>query len=109
MTPFVFVGIQGTVVALDRVTGEERWRTDLKGSGAVLFHVDGPALYATAAGEAFCLDLLTGAILWHNKLKGLGLGLASIGTNAITTSQMQALAAAMQEAQRRQAAGAASA
>lgn len=103
MTPFVFVGIRGSVVALDRVTGEERWRTKLKGVHPVLFHVDGPALYATAAGEAFSLDLLTGAILWRNKLPGLGLGLASIGTNAITASQMQALAAAVQEQQRREA------
>ena len=75
---FLFVGIKGHVMALDRATGTERWKTKLKGSDFVHLVTDGQRLYATAQGEVFCLDGATGSVLWRNQLKGMGLGLASL-------------------------------
>ena len=74
----MFVGIKGHVLALDRATGTERWRTKLKGGDFVTLITDGQRLYAGAQGEVFCLDATTGSVLWRNPLKGMGLGLASL-------------------------------
>jgi outer membrane protein assembly factor BamB len=74
----VYIGIRGTALALDRATGQEVWRTPLKGADFVnVALVDGD-LYATSRGELFCLDPATGNIRWKNPLTGLGLGLISI-------------------------------
>ena len=75
---FVFVGIKGTVIALDPATGKQVWGTRLKGSEFVNVVPDDDRLYATTAGEIFCLDAATGAAFWHNPLKGFGVGLAAI-------------------------------
>lgn len=76
----IYLGIKGAVVALNRATGEEIWRTTLKGSDFVNVVLDGNQLYATTKGEIFCLDKTTGEPRWQNKLPGLGLGLISIAT-----------------------------
>jgi outer membrane protein assembly factor BamB len=76
----IYLGIKGAVIALNRATGEELWRTTLKGGDFVNVVLDGNQLYATTKGEIFCLDTRTGEPLWHNNLKGLGLGLISIAT-----------------------------
>jgi outer membrane protein assembly factor BamB len=74
----LYLGVRGTVLALDRATGQEVWRTRLKGADFVnVALVDGD-LYAAARGELFCLDCTTGELRWQNPLKGLGLGLVSI-------------------------------
>lgn len=83
----VFVGIAGTVLALDRATGEERWRTSLKGGDFVNVVLDGGQLLASARGEVFCLDPTTGEILWNNPLKGLGWGLVSLTSPAMAGSE----------------------
>lgn len=92
MKDLVYVGIMGSIVALDRTTGSERWRTKLRGSQCVLFSLDGPGIYAIANGVAYCVDAATGAILWTNPLKGLGLGLATISVASAPQDQVQALA-----------------
>ena len=76
----VFVGIKGSVVALNRATGQQVWATHLKGSNFVNVAVQNGAVLASCYGEIFCLDPLTGDALWHNPLKGFGLGLATIAT-----------------------------
>ena len=48
----IFIGIAGTVVALDRSTGSEVWRSDLDGDFVNVALQDGD-LYATANGELF--------------------------------------------------------
>jgi|SRR5581483_5454511 len=74
----LFIGIKGTVLALDRATGQEVWRTELLRSEFLnLVHQDGD-LFAATAGELFCLDSVTGHVRWHNQLKGLGRGLIAI-------------------------------
>jgi outer membrane protein assembly factor BamB len=79
-----FYGIRGTVVALDRATGSEVWRSELKGKDFVNVVLQDGDLYATTKGELFRLDSATGEILCQNPLKGLGWGLITI---AATGSQ----------------------
>jgi len=76
----VFVGIKGSVVALNRSSGEQVWVTPLKGSDFVNVVVQNGVILASCHGEVYCLDPLTGNGLWHNPLKGFGLGLATIAT-----------------------------
>ena len=76
----VFIGIKGSVVALNRATGEQVWATHLKGSDFVNIVVQNEAVLASCYGEVFRLDPLTGTGLWHNPLKGFGTGLAAIAT-----------------------------
>ena len=71
----VFIGIKGSVVALNSATGQQAWATPLKGADIVNVVLQHEALLATCAGEIFCLDPFTGKILWHNPLKGFGLGI----------------------------------
>ena len=66
----IFIGIKGTVAAIDRATGQEVWRTELKGGDFVNAVVQDGDLYAATHGELFCLDVATGRIRWHNQLKG---------------------------------------
>ena len=74
-----WVGVGGSVVAVDIATGSERWRTRLKrGNSRVGLAADADRILATAAGEVFCLDATTGRILWRNRLRGLGLGGATV-------------------------------
>jgi outer membrane protein assembly factor BamB len=74
----VFVGIKGMVLALDRATGEEVWRSPLAGADFVNVTLLDGDLFAAARGELFALETSTGKILWHNPLKGLGRGLLTI-------------------------------
>ena len=76
----VFIGIKGSVVALNRATGQQVWATRLKGSDFVNVVVRDGAVLASCYGEIFCLDPLTGILMWHNPLKGFGIGLATIAT-----------------------------
>jgi outer membrane protein assembly factor BamB len=102
-TNLIFIGISGTVVALDGGTGQEVWKKKLKGGDFVSVVLHEGSLYATAHGELFCLDPATGSLRWQNPLKGLGLGLI---TFAASGSQQTI---AMSEKQRRDQAAAAAA
>jgi len=75
----IFVGIRGTVVALETSAGTELWRTKLSGSHFVNVVVDGDVVYASSHGEVFCLSAASGTVRWKNQLKGLGMGLVTIG------------------------------
>ena len=76
----VFIGIKGSVVALNRATGQQVWATHLKGSDFVNVVVQDGTVLASCYGEIFCLDPFTGNACWHNPLKGFGLGLATIAS-----------------------------
>jgi outer membrane protein assembly factor BamB len=82
----VYIGIQAHVVAFDRKSGVEVWRTELSPkdkSAASFVNVvrDRDGLFASCAGELFALDPATGTALWHDPLKGLGTGLVTIATD----------------------------
>jgi outer membrane protein assembly factor BamB len=76
----VFIGIKGSVVALNRATGQQVWTTHLRGSDFVNVILEEGGILASCCGEIFCLDPLTGILMWHNPLKGFGRGLATIAT-----------------------------
>ncbi len=80
----LFIGVQGTVLAIDRATGQEVWRSHLKGSDFVNVVLEDGDLYAATHGELYCLDVATGRTRWHNPLKGLGWGLITIAGNQQT-------------------------
>jgi outer membrane protein assembly factor BamB len=77
-TSLLFIGVKGTVLALDRATGKNVWESRLRGSDFVNIVLEGGALYAATQGELFSLDPATGQIRWHNRLNGFGRGLISI-------------------------------
>jgi outer membrane protein assembly factor BamB len=81
------IGIGSHVVAIDRHSGAELWRTRLRHASIVTVHVDGPHVFAGASGELFCLERASGALLWHNKLRGLGVGLVAFGGNGAAEAQ----------------------
>ena len=75
----LFLGIKGSVIAVDRRSGETLWSTDLKSTGFVTVAVEDGAVYAGTAGRLFCLDPSTGSVRWTNELPGMGYGLMCIG------------------------------
>ena len=89
----VYVGIKGSVVALDRATGQQVWASHLKGWDFVNVAVEHGVVLATCHGEIFCLDPLSGNGRWHNRLKGFGTGLATIATEGGSgTGNLEAMA-----------------
>jgi len=76
----LYIGIKGTVVALDRSTGHELWRRPLKGGDLVNVVLDGDELYAATKGELFRLDPRSGAVIWNNTMPGFGWGMMTIGS-----------------------------
>jgi len=77
----LYIGIRGSVLALDRATGQTVWATKLKGGGDfVNLVLEDGELYATSRGVVFSLDAATGNVRWTNPLKGYGFGLASIAS-----------------------------
>ncbi|HEX6050623.1 MAG TPA: PQQ-binding-like beta-propeller repeat protein [Gemmatimonadaceae bacterium] len=84
----VYLGLKAMVVALDRRTGTEVWRTQLKGgvgrsSSFVTLYRDDDILFAGVGGELYALDPKTGTMLWHNPLKGFGYGISSIAGDTL--------------------------
>jgi outer membrane protein assembly factor BamB len=109
----LFVGIKSYVIAMDRASGAEVWRTQLPAkyrNSAMLVTVlfDGEGLYASIAGEVFALNPKTGELLWHEPFKGLGTGFVTmtseLGIGA--TASRDAASAAVVMAQRAAAAAA---
>ena len=94
----LFIGIKGTVLALDRTTGQEIWRTLLKGGDFVNLTLAGEQVLATTRGEIYCLSK-TGTILWNNALKGLGHGLVTVATEAVSTQAAVCAEKLQQDAQ----------
>ena len=80
----VFVGLKGTVVAIDRDTGETRWSTELKGSDFVNVMQQGDDVFAACRGRLYRLDPDTGSIQWCNELPGLGWGIVTIAGGSQT-------------------------
>lgn len=91
-TNLVFLGIKGSVLALDKTTGRRVWEKKLKGYSFVSLLIENDRVFAGAQGEIFCLDAVTGETLWTDGLRGYGLDVMSIAT-ANGRSDLSALAA----------------
>ena len=90
----VFVGIKGSVIALDRATGAQVWATHLKGTDFVNIVLQDGIILASCYGEVFCLDPLTGHLRWHNRLKGFGQGIATLAiSESLCAGNAQVIAA----------------
>ena len=77
----IFLGLNNSVTALYRHSGEIVWTTRLPGSLGECFVTvtcDDRRLYACVRGRLHCLDFYTGEIHWTNELKGYGYGIASL-------------------------------
>ena len=110
----VYVGLKAMVVALDRRTGSELWRTQLKvgvgrSSSFVTLYRDDDILFAGVSGEVFALDPKSGTPLWHNSLKGFGYGIPSILGDSAHASQSGPAPAAAEHKRQRDAGAAAAA
>jgi len=76
---YLFIGCNGSVSAIDPVTGSEVWRRTLS-SGffaatsaedvCILEHEG--RVFAGCNGHLFCLDGGSGEVVWHNELEGYG-------------------------------------
>jgi outer membrane protein assembly factor BamB len=92
MTPSaIFIGIHGDVIALDRATGQQLWKTELKGMDFVTVLLDNDRVLAATKGEVYSLDAATGQILWRNDLPGEGRGLVTIATASGSSNAMPLL------------------
>ena len=83
MSKIIYLGVKGSVVAINSATGQPVWSTSLKAAEFVNVILDGNNLFATTRGEIFCLDPQGGGIRWHNPLKGYGLGIITIAGEGI--------------------------
>jgi outer membrane protein assembly factor BamB len=104
----IYLGVRGTVVAVNSATGEPVWETALKGNDFVNVVLDGNHLFATTRGEIFCLDPQSGGIRWHNPLRGYGWGLITLAGDGIPQN-MTAVTAEKRRRDQQQAAAAGSA
>ena len=101
----VFLGLRGTVAALNKSDGQITWSTPVRtgglGASFVTVACDGDSVYAYANGWIHRLDALTGQILWSNGLEGFGYGFGSIclrGSAPATDSAIIAALAAQEQA-----------
>ena len=106
MAKIIYLGVRGSVMAVNSATGEIVWTTALKGSEFVNVVLDGTNLFATTRGEIFCLDPQGGGIRWHNPLKGCGLGLITTAGEGIAPNTAAASAEKRRRDQEQAAAGA---
>jgi glucose dehydrogenase len=102
---YLFVGFNRRVVALDRLTGELKWKWKASaGTGVVSVMVDRGILFACVSGYTYALDPSTGEQLWSNPLQGLGMGIPCLATlHQSTVLQAAAAAAQAQQEQSNQA------
>lgn len=77
-TRTVFVGIRGTVLAIDRSNGDTLWQTDLKGTDFVNVFLQDGDLFAACRGRLYRLDPANGEIQWRNDLPGMGWGIVTM-------------------------------
>ncbi len=88
----IYLGIKGSVLALNPANGNPVWQQKLKGSDFVNIALDGDRVFAATRGEMFCLDARTGSVRWHNPLTGYGWGLVSLAGDGINANPLSAMA-----------------
>jgi outer membrane protein assembly factor BamB len=103
----VFLGLNSSVAALDRNTGENIWtwrapKPFHRGYVSLLLLNDSQ-LIVSVNGYTYCLDPLKAELLWFNDLPGFGTGVTSIAAAGKNTTQTPLLAAAAKKAADRRA------
>ena len=74
MREAAYLGVKGSVAAIEVSTGMELWRCKLRTSTVTNVVVAGESILVYANGYLFGLKAATGEILWENGLEGLGYG-----------------------------------
>lgn len=92
----IYLGVGGYVVCLDKATGQEFWRTQIKRGQLTSIMIDGDMILAHSGGHLFGLKASSGALLWENELKGLGYGYAIMASAAATPQAATAVASQIQ-------------
>ena len=64
----LFIGIKGTVLAVEPASGKVVWQSALHGKGFVNVLLQGGQLFATTHGEVFRLNPATGAVAWQTSV-----------------------------------------
>jgi outer membrane protein assembly factor BamB len=90
MSDIVYLGVKGSVVAIDKRRGKELWRTKLKGAGFTTVLVEDDLIVAHTGGELYGLDPKSGRLIWHNPLPGMGYGLAMLATKGAPNQEVMA-------------------
>lgn len=85
---YLYLGGRGWVIALDKATGAEIWRTSIKTGwfrlgGSFVNLVEGAEfLFAIYGGHVNCLSKTDGTILWQQGVRDLGSSLISLAVDA---------------------------
>lgn len=91
--PFLYVGFNRRVAALDRATGAIIWQWKApKGHRYVTVHLDGDLLIIAVDGYMYGLDPHSGEERWFNPMSGFGMGVTSIATSSGSTANLSAMA-----------------
>ena len=98
MCEVAYMGVKGTVVAVDVATGKERWRTYVRSSTITNVAPCDKVVLVYAKGHLFGLDKENGRILWENQLEGLGYGYGIIGVEGGQSAAATSAAAQQQQA-----------
>lgn len=92
----LYVGMSGVVLALDKNTGEEVWRTEISKGAFLNVVLLGKEVLVGATKGLICLDAQTGEVRWRNELRKLvamldivTLGPASVGQIAVPMTEAQ--------------------
>lgn len=102
----IYLGMKGSVMAIERSSGQTTWETKLNGSGMVNVVWDEGLLFAHTRGELYCVAPHDGKILWKNELPGKGYGMGTFASPSLKSGDQQAML--MQLIQQQQQAAAAS-
>ena len=94
----LFLGINNHVVCLNKVNGEELWKTKLKRSTITNVCYEDNKVFAYSGGHFFCLNASDGSVVWENPLKGLGYSTCIIASESQSTSIVTSQVAAQQVA-----------
>lgn len=81
----LYLGIRGSVLAVNKKTGDIVWNTKLRGHDYVMLVVEGDVIFAYSGGYLFCVDKQSGHIHWENGLKGMGFGMGTIAIQGSVT------------------------
>lgn len=96
---YIYLGIKGKAVCIDKINGGIIWETSLKSTSSVTnIYLEEDKLFAYSGGHLFCLNKTDGVVLWENELKGLGYGPCIIASENSKAAEISAQLAAQQAA-----------
>jgi len=99
ITTDLYISIKGHVVCIDRISGNEKWRTRLRRKGLIPVVDGGELIFAYSGGHLYGIEKTKGAILWENNLPGLGHGYCLLAGDSSQQAANVAISEAIAAAQ----------